>query len=138
MNLNNLIMKKLLFVILAIVFTTGMKAQETTTPAMVSDTTSVMFQNLANTNARVAEINNDLRLHSQLALGAFAFEGVGALLFYYASNENKEKTRNAYQTYGAVACAAGAVMFVCSYIPIFKKEVKVDERGFVLSIPIDK
>lgn len=129
-------MKKLLFVFFALL-TIGIKAQSV--EPSPSDTTSVvMLQNLANTNARVAEINNDLRLHSQLALGAFAFEGVGALLFYYASNETKEKSQKAYQTYGAIACGVGAAMFICSYIPIFKKEVKVDERGLVVSIPIDK
>lgn len=128
-------MKKLLFFIFALL-TISVKAQ--IVEPSPSDTTSVMFRNLMNTNARVAEINNDLRRHSQLALGAFAFEGVGALLFYYASNENNGKMRDAFQTYGAVSCAVGGVMFLCSYIPIWKKELTVDERGLVVRIPISK
>lgn len=128
-------MKKLITIAL-VLLTISVKAQSV--EPSPSDTTSVMFKNLMNTNARVAEMNNDLRLHSQLAVGAFAFEGVGALLFCYASNESNEKMRDAFRTYGAVSCAVGAAMFVCSYIPIFKKEVKVDERGLVVSIPIDR
>ena len=126
-------MKKYLLTIVALIATICLRAQA------VSDTTKIVLQEpTVDLVQTVADINNDLRLHAQLVTTSMALEGAGALLFYYASKEDNDKRREAFQTYGTISCVAGGILFVCSYIPIWRKELKVDERGLVLSIPISK
>ena len=126
-------MKKHLLLIVALIATIGLRAQA------VSDTAKVVLQEPVDLYQTVAEINNDLRLHAQLSYASFAFEGVGALMFYLSTNDkNTDKQRRSYETYGAILCGAGGVLFIASYLPIWRKELKVDERGLVVSIPLSK
>lgn len=126
-------MKKHLLLIVALMATIGLRAQA------VSDTAKVVLQEPVDLYQTVAEINNDLRLHAQLSYASFAFEGVGALMFYLSTNDkNTDKQRRSYETYGAILCGAGGVLFIASYLPIWRKELKVDERGLVVSIPLSK
>ena len=126
-------MKKHLLLIVALMATIGLRAQA------VSDTAKVVLQEPVDLYQTVAEINNDLRLHAQLSYASFAFEGVGALMFYLSTNDkNTDKQRKSYETYGAILCGAGGVLFIASYLPIWRKELKVDERGLVVSIPLSK
>lgn len=105
----------------------------------VSDTTRIVLQEpTADLYKTVADINNDLRLHAHLVAGSVALEAAGALLFFYSTQENDEKSAQAFQTCGTAACIAGGVLFLGSYIPLFRKELKVDERGLVVSIPLSQ
>ena len=129
-------MKKLLLITL-IVASFGLGAQEL--PEISNDSISVMFQNLKNTNEYVVDINNSLRTHTQLIAASFLFEAAGAACFYYASQDNtSNKQRQTFNGIGGFSCVVGGVMFLCSYIPIWKKELTVDERGLVVRIPISK
>lgn len=126
-------MKRLIIIAaLAIVAAIGAKAQ---TPAMPTDSVSVMFQHLANTNAEVAYLNDNLRLHSQLALGSFALEGIGAACLMLSSSSAISQgfaDMEPLAKLGIGLCAIGGIGFICSYIPIWTSKVNVDERGIIV------
>ena len=96
------------------------------------DSVSVMLRHIANTNAEMQYINDNLRLHSQLALGSFALEALGGALIYLAYQNGSGWENVGY--FGTAFCIAGGVGFLCSYIPIWSKAIKVDERGLVVSL----
>jgi hypothetical protein len=134
-------MKKLLLFILALVSLSSVKAQD----VQPTDTTSVVLLNrLQTTESHLVDINNSLRYHAQLMAGAFALEGLGAVCLLAGTGRSAEyqekhaEELSAYRASGAVFCVLGGVMYIASYIPIWRKELKVDERGITLSIPISK
>lgn len=93
------------------------------------DSVSVMLRQLAATNAEVQYLNDCVRLHSQLALGSFVVEAVGGACLYLASKNGEINLRNL----GLGLCIAGGVGFLASYIPIWTKNIRLDERGLVVS-----
>lgn len=130
-------MKKLLLIAaLVIAASIGAKAQA---PKMPTDSVSVMLRHLSNTNAELEYINESLRLHSQLAVGSFAAAGLSAFMFYIAStcdpptHYGEVDSGKSFRIVGYSLAAAGAGLFVCSYIPIWTKKVKLDSRGLVVS-----
>ena len=111
----------------------------------VNDSTSVaLIQNIQDTQQYVVEINNALRNHARLAVAGIACEAVGTVCLWYGNNgdyafKDKHKTELAsIRKGGAVFCIAGGVLFIASYVPLWRKELKVDERGITLAIPISK
>jgi hypothetical protein len=141
-------MKKLLLIAaLVLVAAFGVKAQNPNrdNPSRVpTDSVSIMLRHLANTNAEMQYINDNLRLHSQLSIGSFAFMGVSALCFYQMANlevptshsgmVQYNKDIKSLKTIGIVTGIIGGVGFICSYIPIWTKKIKVDNRGLVINI----
>lgn len=135
-------MKKLLLIAALALATLSMRAQNTNRynlSPVASDSVSIMLRHLANTNAELDYINESLRLHSQLAVGSFASAGLSAFMFYIASTcdpptaYNHNDTGKPFRIFGYAFAAAGAGLFVCSYIPIWTKKVKLDGRGLVVS-----
>ena len=140
-------MKKLLLIAALALTALTMRAQNPNgyNPSPVpSDSVSVMLRHLANTNAEVQYLNESLRLHSQIALGSFAFVGVSALCFYQMANlavpsthggmAQYDKDMKALKTIGIATGVIGGVGFLCSYLPIWTKEIKFDNRGLVISL----
>ena len=127
-------MKKLLLIaalVLAAAF--GVKAQNPNrdNPSQVpADSVSVMLRQLAATNAEVQYLNDCVRLHSQLALGSFVVEAAVGVCLYLASKNSETNLRNL----GLGLCIAGGVGFLASYIPIWTKNIRLDERGLVISL----
>lgn len=135
-------MKRLIIIaalIIAAVF--GAKAQTPTVPKTETDSVSVMLRHLANTNAEVVYLNESLRLHSQLTVSSFAAAGLSAFMFYIASTcdppayPGAPDSGKGFRITGISLGAASAVLFVCSYIPIWTSKVKVDNRGLIISLP---
>ena len=94
------------------------------------DSVSVMIRHLANTNAEVQYLNESLRLHSQIALGSFALEALGGACLWAAYYQGKDNLSRL----GTAFCIAGGVGFLCSYLPIWTKSVRLDVRGLVIDI----
>lgn len=148
-------MKRLIFLAAIALAALTMRAQNpkgyNPSPVPV-DSVSVMLRHLANTNAEVQHINDNLRLHSQIAVGSFAMMGVSAFCFYRSTVaeapgptiyhtgpdgswvEKPTDWRKAWKTMGIVTGAVGCVGFVCSFIPIWNKKVRLDNRGLVISL----
>lgn len=140
-------MKRLLLIAALALAALTMRAQnpnrDNPSPVPV-DSVSVMLRHLANTNAEVQQINENLRLHSQIALGSFAFVGVSALCFYQMANlavpsthggmAQYNKDMKSLKTIGIATGVIGGVGFLCSYIPIWTKSVRLDVRGLVIDI----
>lgn len=136
-------MKKLLFIAALALAAVTMRAQNPNRynlSPVASDSVSIMLRHLANTNAELNYINESLRLHSQLAVGSFASAGLSAFMFYLASTcdpptpYNHTDTGKTFRIFGYGFAAASAGLFVCSYIPIWTKNVKMDSRGLVISL----
>lgn len=135
-------MKKLLLIAALALAALTMRAQ---TPngynlsPVASDSVSIMLRHLANTNAELDYINESLRLHSQLAVGSFAAAGLSAFMFYIAStcdpptHYGQVDSGKSFRIFGYGFAAASAGLFVCSYIPIWTRKVKMDSRGLVVS-----
>lgn len=128
-------MKKIfLIAALVIAASIGAKAQA---PQMPADSVSVMLRHIANTNAEVLYINDCLRLHSQIALGSFVLEGIGAACILLSSSSPNISqgfsNMEPLAKLGIGLCAVGGLGFVCSYIPIWTGKIKVDGRGLVVS-----
>ena len=133
-------MRKAIFVaILTIVTAIGAKAQNLDYSKMetLNDSISVMFQHLARTNAELDYLNECVRLHSQIALGSFVLEGIGVACLWWAPTDvvNGLKERDSMTQLGLGLCLAGGIAFICSYIPLWTRKIKIDKRGLV--IPID-
>ena len=131
-------MKKLVFLAALVLAALTMRAQTPNrdNPSPVpADSVSVMLQHLARTNAEVAYLNDNLRLHSQLALGSFALEGVGVACLLMASNATDANKAQSLRYLGIGFGAVGALGFLCSYIPIWTSKVRLDSRGLVVSLP---
>ena len=125
-------MKKLLLIAALALAALTMRAQTPNgyNPSPVPvDSVSVMLRQLAATNAEVQYLNDCVRLHSQLALGSFVVEAVGGACLYLASKNGEINLRNL----GLGLCIAGGVGFLASYIPIWTKNIRLDERGLVVS-----
>lgn len=140
-------MKRLLLIAALALAALTMRAQNPNlakSKPVPSDSVSVMIRHLANTNAEVQYLNESLRLHSQIALGSFAFVGVSALCFYQMANlavpsthggmAQYNKDMKSLKTIGIATGVIGGVGFLCSYIPIWTKSVRIDERGLVISL----
>ena len=141
MKMNKIIkeMKKYICIVaLTILSVIGVKAQTPTTlpTEMANDSISVLFQHLARTNAEIAYINENVRLHSQIALGSFAMEGIGvACLLATSSNlSNGFSEMEPMAKLGCCLCVAGGIGFLCSYIPIWTSKVRLDERGLIIPL----
>ena len=95
-----------------------------------ADSVSIMLRHLANTNAEVQYLNESLRLHSQLAVGSFAAAGLSAFMFYIAStcdpptHYGQVDSGKSFRIFGYGFAAASAGLFICSYIPIWTKNIK--------------
>lgn len=133
---------KRLFIIAALMLAAafGLKAQDPTrdNPSQYpSDSVSVMLRHLADTNKEVAYMNDCLRLHSQLALGSFALEGIGAACLLLSSPVFTQgfSDMEPLAKLGVGLCVVGGVGFLCSYIPIWTNKVKMDNRGLIISLP---
>lgn len=128
-------MKRLVIIAaLIIAAVVGVKGQTPTTPQTETDSVSIMLRHLANTNAEVAYLNDNLRLHSQLALGSFALEGIGVacLLFSSPNIGGGFAEMKPLAKLGFGLCVVGGVGFLCSYIPIWTNKVKIDGRGLII------
>lgn len=128
-------MKRLVIIATLIVAAAiGAKAQ---TPQHPVDSVSVMLRHIANTNKEVAYMNDCLRLHSQLALGSFAMEGIGAACLMLSSPifTQSFSDMEPLAKLGVGLCVVGGIGFVCSYIPIWTSKIKVDNRGLIISLP---
>lgn len=130
-------MKKLVFLAALVLAALTMRAQNPVGDNLepTADSVSVMLQHLARTNAEVAYLNDNLRLHSQLALGSFALEGVGVACLLMASNATDANKAQSLRYLGIGFGAVGALGFLCSYIPIWTSKVRLDSRGLVVSLP---
>lgn len=130
-------MKKLVFLAALVLAALTMRAQNPVGDNLepTADSVSVMLQHLARTNAEVAYLNDNLRLHSQLALGSFALEGVGVACLLMASNATDANKSQSLKYLGIGFGAVGALGFLCSYIPIWTSKVRFDSRGLVVSLP---
>lgn len=130
-------MKRLVIIAVLLAVAIGIKAQTPSAPQMETDSVSVMLRHLANTNAEVAYLNESLRLHSQLALGSFALEGIGVacLLFSSPNLGNGIAEMEPLAKLGLGLCVVGGIGFICSYIPIWTSKVRMDNRGLVISLP---
>lgn len=102
-----------------------------------SDSVSVMLRHIANTNKEVAYMNDCLRLHSQLALGSFALEGIGAACLMLSSPVFTQgfSDMEPLAKLGVGLCVVGGIGFLCSYIPIWTNKVRMDNRGLIISLP---
>ena len=128
-------MKRLVIIATLIVAAAiGAKAQ---TPQHPVDSVSVMLRHIANTNKEVAYMNDCLRLHSQLALGSFALEGIGAACLMLSSPifTQSFSDMEPLAKLGIGLCTIGGIGFICSYIPIWTSKIKVDNRGLIISLP---
>lgn len=126
-------MKKVLLLAALVLAAAFVKAQNPNrdNPSPVpADSVSVMLRQLAATNAEVQYLNDCIRLHSQLALGSFVIEAAGGACLYLASKNSETNLRNL----GLGLCIAGGVGFLASYIPIWTKNIRLDERGLVISL----
>ena len=126
-------MKKLIIIAALTLAALTMRAQTPTgynTSPVPADSVSVMLRHLANTNAEVQYLNENLRLHSQLALGSFALEALGGVCLWMAYYNYTKGMENL----GTALCIAGGIGFICSYIPIWTKDVRLDNRGLVISV----
>lgn len=128
-------MKRLVIIATLIVAAAiGAKAQ---TPQTSIDSVSVMLRHIANTNKEVAYMNDCLRLHSQLALGSFALEGIGAACLMLSSPVFTQgfSDMEPLAKLGVGLCVVGGIGFLCSYIPIWTNKVRMDNRGLIISLP---
>ncbi len=128
-------MKRL--VIIATLIVAAAIVAKAQTPQTSIDSVSVMLRHIANTNKEVAYMNDCLRLHSQLALGSFALEGIGAACLMLSSPVFTQgfSDMEPLAKLGVGLCIAGGIGFVCSYIPIWTSKIKVDNRGLIISLP---
>lgn len=101
-----------------------------------SDSVSVLLRHLADTNKEVAYINDCLRLHSQLALGSFALEGIGVACLLLSSPVVTQglSDMDPLAKLGVGFCVVGGIGFICSYIPIWTQRVRLDGHGLVISL----
>ena len=132
-------MKRLIVLaILTIVATIGLKAQTPTSPKMetATDSISVLFQQLERTNEEVAYLNERLRIHSQFALGSFVLEGIGVACLLSSSSNILQgfSEMDRLAQLGFDLCVIGGIGFVLSYIPIWTKKIKIDERGLIIPL----
>lgn len=127
-------MKRL--VIIATLIVAAAIGAKTQTPQHPVDSVSVMLRHIANTNKEVAYMNDCLRLHSQLALGSFALEGIGAACLMLSSPifTQSFSDMEPLAKLGVGLCVVGGIGFVCSYIPIWTSKIKVDNRGLIISL----
>lgn len=146
-------MKKLILIVALTAMAFGVNAQTISKTEIANDSISVMFRSLQNTNKELVYINDNLRLHSQIALGSIAMVGVSAFSFYRSSiaeatgtttyhngpngswAETPTDYRKVWRTVGITTGIIGAVGFVCSYIPIWTSKVHLDQRGLVIDLP---
>ena len=131
-------MKKLIIVaafVLAAAF--GAKAQTVSKMETANDSISMMFGSLQSTNKELVYINDNLRLHSQIALGSFALEGIGAACLLLSSPVAMQgfSDLEPLAKLGVGFCFAGGIGFICSYIPIWTSKVHLDERGLIIDLP---
>ena len=132
-------MKSLIIIALFIIAAVNVtKAQTPIEPKIetATDSISVMFQHLARTNAEIEYLNESVRLHSQIALGSFALEGVGvACLLLSSSNINNGFAEmEPLAKLGFGICLAGGIGYLCSYIPIWTNKIKLDEHGLIIPL----
>lgn len=137
------------FIILAALLAAAFVAKAQT----VNDSVSVMLRSLQNTNKELVYVNNNLRLHSQIAIGSIVMTGISAFSFYRSSIaeapgastyhtgpegswvETPTDYRKVWKTIGITTGIIGVVGFVCSYIPIWTNKIRVDERGLIIDLP---
>lgn len=122
-------MKKLLILAALVLAALLMKAQA---PA---DSVSVMFQRFKDTNAAMAQLNNDMKAHAVMVCGGGAVMTAGLL---YAASCRSERfgvesfSASKLRT-GLCIASVGAAVIVLSVIPIARHGVTLDERGLVVT-----
>lgn len=120
--------------------------------AQTADSLSMALHHLAQTNTEIVNLNNDLRLHSEIAVGSFVMMGVSAFSFYRSSvadppgptihhsgpdgswTETPTDWPKTWKTIGITTGIIGLAAFIGSYIPIWNDRISLDERGLVISL----
>ena len=117
-------------------------------PQNGADSLALLYNSIALTNSELDLTIKRIRTHTYMAGAAFILEGIGAACFAYAGN-NTEYTSSQYTNHesnqakldgwakaGTVFCVAGGLVYIASYVPLLKSRLKCDERGLVVSIPL--
>ena len=117
-------------------------------PQNGADSLALLYNSIALTNSELDLTIKRIRTHAYMAGAAFILEGIGAACFAYAGN-NTEYTSSHYTNHesnqakldgwakaGTVFCVAGGLVYIASYVPLLKSRLKCDERGLVVSIPL--
>lgn len=117
-------------------------------PQNGADSLALLYNSIALTNRELDLTIKRLRTHTFMVCGALFLEGVGALCYARAANnvrytdsqhdnhESNQENLNGWSTAGTVFCVAGGLVYIASYIPLLKSRLKYDDRGLVVSIPL--
>lgn len=120
--------------------------------AQTADSLSMVLQHLAQTNKEISCMNDNLRLHSQIAVGSFVMMGFSAFSFYRSSvaeapgqtihhsgpngswTETPTDWPSTWKTIGITTGIIGVLGFVGSYLPLWTNKISLDGRGLVISL----
>lgn len=129
-------MKKLfLFAALMLAAVAGANAQATTEP-MPTDSVSVMFRHLAQTNAEIVRINKAYTMHAAMVGvgGAAMLAGTIMMANGVARSEAGIPSGSSRVKAGPWVSAFGAAVIAASFIPM-PRGVRLDGRGLVVDLP---
>ena len=137
-------MKKILLIAAFMVVTLFAIGQDVKPTMTASDSLSVMFQRMEQTELQLGYMNKNLRLHSGIAMGSFAMMGVSAFSFYRMSVaegpgsstyhtgpdgswvENPTDWQKVWKTVGITTGIMGGVAFIASFIPTLNNKLTFD------------
>ena len=117
-------------VLMAVAF--GVKAQSPTVvkTEMPTDSVSLMFQSLQNTNTEIIRLNQAYQTNATMISIGGALQLIGTGMTLLSSNESMQKV-------GMVSSLVGMGFVVLSILPM-PKGVSVDGRGLVVDFPSKK
>lgn len=103
-------------------------------PQNEADSLALLYNSIALTNSELDLTIKRIRTHTFMVGGALLLEGIGAMCY---ANAAKSKDNPASgSTAGTVFCVAGGLVYLASYVPLLKGRLDCDERGLVVSIPL--
>lgn len=117
-------------------------------PQNGADSLALLYNSIALTNSELDITIKRIRTHTFMVGCALLLEGAGALCYAYAANnvqytdtqytshESNQAKLDGWAKAGTVFCVAGGLVYIASYVPLLKSRLKCDERGLVVSIPL--
>lgn len=124
-------MKKLLLLAAVMVTSLVCMAQQPT------DSISVMFKHLQNSNAEIVRLNDNIKTHANMVGAGGALMLMGTICTVKGSSDLEDGHPGGARLVkaGAWLSVAGLAVIAASIVPITKNKVKLDERGLIVDLP---